>query len=151
MNNSTRKTTKKRRIGRPPKHGGYALLAGNAPLERRQHIIDYLTDVRDGLVSNLGPIQEDLTAAQLILIDRVISKLGVVRMMESHALEKGVMQADGLLLPCLGKHYLTYCNSIRMDLQALGVNTRHANDVIDYRAHIEDLKRKKLEEAEKDE
>lgn len=131
-------TKKKAKRGRPPNHGGYSLLAGNNKLPKhKKYIRIYLTNTREGLISDIGPTEDDLTAAQLILVDRAITKLGIVRCMEAYAAEKGVMSEDGLLLPCLGKHYLTYCNSIRLDLQALGIDKRKSDEVIDLGTYLE--------------
>jgi hypothetical protein len=52
--------------------------AGVLP-ERRAYLREYLTQTREGLVNNLGPFEEDLTAAQVVLIDRVISKISILR------------------------------------------------------------------------
>ena len=118
------KSTKKP-IGRPPRHGGYSLMvqAGELP-ERRAYLRAYLTEVREGLINDLGPLEADLTTAQVVLIDRVISKLSILRCIEEHVREKGVFTKAGELGPVLSKSYLAWANSIRLDLQALGINTR---------------------------
>ena len=97
--------------------------AGELP-ERRAYLRAYLTEVREGLVNDLGPLEEDLTTAQAVLIDRVISKLSILRCVEEHVREKGVFTKAGELGPVLSKSYLAWANSIRLDLQALGINTR---------------------------
>ena len=79
---------------------------------------------------DLGPTEEDLSAAQLILIDRVVMKLGCVRLMEEHVSETNVMEGNDLA-PCLKSSYLAYNNSIRLDLQALGIHVKKMGEDID--------------------
>ena len=117
------KKKKKESRGRPPKHGGYSLLTKGEVPENRRHIRRYLTSTREGLIKDLGPTEDDLTAAQAILIDRIVTKLGVIRCMEEYIRENTVMKGEDLS-PCLGKSYLAYNNSIRLDLQALGIDKR---------------------------
>jgi hypothetical protein len=74
---------------------------------------------RQGLVCDLGPTENDLTTAQIILIDRIVTKLGVIRCIEEHIRENSVMIGDDLA-PSLKASYLAYNNSLRLDLQALG-------------------------------
>jgi hypothetical protein len=103
--------------------------AGELP-ERRAYLRAYLTEVREGLVNDLGPLEEDLTTAQAVLIDRVISKLSILRCVEEHVREKGVFTKAGELGPVLSKSYLAWANSIRLDLQALGINTRAGERIL---------------------
>ncbi len=123
--------TTKKPIGRPPRHGGYSLMirAGVLP-ERRAYLRAYLTEAREGLVNNLGPLEADLTAAQVVLIDRVISKLSIIRCIEEHVREKGVFTKAGELDSVLSKSYLAWANSIRLDLQALGIDKQAGERVL---------------------
>jgi len=108
--------------GRPAIHAGYAyLVKANEAIP--------LTAARENLIQDLGPTEQDLTAAQIILIDRVITKLGIVRCIEEHIRETSVMQGHNLA-PSLRQSYLAYNNSIRLDLQSLGINKR-AESIID--------------------
>ena len=125
---SDNKAKKKRKIrrGRPPRHGGFSLLVkkGEFP-ENRRYIANWLTEVREGLIEDLGPFENDLSTAQRVLIDRIISKLGVVRCIEEYIRENAVMTGSRLS-PSLRESYLAYNNSIRLDLQALGIDKRQA-------------------------
>ena len=142
MNNKQRK-----KRGRPPKHGGYSLLIKSELPENRKHIREYLTGVRGGLIQDLGPTEKGLTTAQIVLIDRVVTKLGVIRCMEEHVRENTVMKGDRLS-PCLRASYLAYNNSIRLDLQALGIEKKQADKVLDLGAYLE-KKTKEKEEKQK--
>jgi hypothetical protein len=138
----TVKIQKKARRGRPPKHGGYSLLTKGALPENRKHVKKYLSTAREGLISNLGPAEEDLTAAQVILIDRIISKLGVVRCIEEHIKENSVIVGQDLA-PSLKASYLAYNNSIRLDLQALGIKTNKAQETFNLGQYLEIKKKEK--------
>jgi len=136
MNENTTKKKKKRKRGRPPKSGAYSILIAKGELpENRKYIRRYLTEVREGLIEDIGGTEEGLTTAQRVLIDRIISKLGVVRCIEEHIRENTVMTGHELA-PSLRKSYLAYNNSIRLDLQALGIDKRQADEVTDVQAYI---------------
>lgn len=118
------------------RHGGYAFLTRGKLPENRKYILKFLTAARENLIKDLGPTEEDLTAAQIILIDRIITKLGVVRCIEEHIRDSTVMKGDRLS-PCLRESYLAYNNSIRLDLQALGIDKK-TSDVPDLQSYIKE-------------
>lgn len=103
--------------------------------ENRAYVERYLTTVREGLIQDLGPMEKDLTTAQLVLIDRITTKLGVVRCIEEYIRENTVMKGDRLS-PSLRESYLAYNNSIRLDLAALGIDKRKADEVIDLHRYV---------------
>lgn len=147
------KLTKKFKPGCPPqriKHGGYSFLVKGELPENRKHVLRYLTAARENLIRDLGPTEEDLTAAQVIIIDRIISKLGVVRCMEEYIRENSVMQGSRLA-PSLRESYLAYNNSIRLDLQALGIDKKKTDEVLDLQAYVkqfDEQKERKAQEAQ---
>lgn len=106
-------------------HGGYSYLTSGELPENRTYIERYLTSARQGLIEDLGPGEEDLSTAQMILVDRVISKLGCIRCIEEYARTNGVMKGNRLT-PSLAGNYLAYSNSIRLDLMALGIKPEKA-------------------------
>jgi hypothetical protein len=132
---SENKTKKKRKLklGRPPKHGGFSYLVKSELPENRKYIRRYLTNVRESLIRDLGPTEEDLSAAQIILIDRVVTKLGVIRCIEEYIRENTVMEGDRLA-PSLRESYLHYNESIRRDLMALGIQRKESEsfDLAEY-------------------
>ena len=127
MTEKRRKVTKK--LGRPPKHGGYSYLTKGILPENRRHVRKYLSEVRECLVADLGPEEKDLSTAQRILIDRITCKLGVLRCVEEFLKERSIMQGDELA-PSLKNHYLAYSNSIRLDLVALGIKPENSRAVL---------------------
>lgn len=130
----TEKVSIKLPPGRARKHGGWTYLTTGKLPEHRREVSRYLTAVRRGLIRDLGSTEEDLSAGQLILIDRVVTKLGIIRCMEEHVKETSVM-AGNSVAPCLKASYLAYNNSVRLDLQALGLHmgkNEEPADLIDY-------------------
>jgi len=119
--------------------------AGVLP-ERRGYLTAYLTEVREGLIRDLGPLEEDLSMAQAVLIDRVISKLSILRCVEEHVREKGVFTKAGELDSVLSKSYLAWANSIRLDLQALGINKRAGEKFMSPLELAEQIDREQAEE-----
>ena len=60
-----------------------------------------------------------------VLIDRVIGKLGICRCIEEFCKEEGIMQGKALS-PILRQSYISYSNSIRLDLAILGIDKRQS-------------------------
>jgi len=110
-------------------HGGYSFLTKGELPENRTHVLKYLMAVREGLVKDLGPTENDLSTAQIVLIDRVTTKLGVIRCIEEHIRERSVIVGDDLA-PSLKASYLAYNNSIRLDLLALGLDRKDQEPVL---------------------
>lgn len=124
------------------RHGGYAYLTTGEVPEHRQYIKKYLTAVREGLIRDIGPTEKDLTTAQLILIDRLISLCGVVRLMEEKAKEEGIFDGKDLS-PSLRQHYISYNNTVRLTLRELGIHMRKADAVPDVQTYIKETYGKK--------
>ncbi len=91
--------------------------------QRRPWLRRYLTEIRDGLIKDLGPREEDLTTAQRVLVDRIVTLLGLVRLYEENVRAKGLF-SEGNPLSELQTLYLSYNEAIRRDLQTLGVGKR---------------------------
>jgi len=149
MNNKDTKLTTKLVPGRKRRHGGFAYLStGKLPKERK-YIEQYLTAARMNLISDLGPTEDDLTAAQIIIIDRITSKLGVVRCIEEHIRENSVMVGQRVA-PALRETYLAYNNSIRLDLTALGIKEKRGDKVMIPLQIAEEFDKKKKTEMRTD-
>lgn len=97
--------------------------------EYRQHIKKYLTAIREGLIRDIGPEEKDLTTAQVILIDRLISLLGVIRLIEEKAKEDGVFSGRNLAAS-LRTSYIAYNNTVRLTLEKLGIDKRMGDRVL---------------------
>ena len=124
MANSKRKYS---RI-KPKRHGGYSLIVAGEDEKHRAYLLRHLTECREGICRDLGG--EDLMSmAQVILVDRVVSKLGIVRCIEEYVRENGTFD-EKRLTPTLKESYLAYSNSIRLDLQALGLEKREREQLL---------------------
>jgi len=126
-------------------HGGYSFMTTGRLPEHRVHVRRYLTAVRENLIKDLGPTEADLTAAQIILIDRIVTKLGVIRCIEEHVKENSVMVGDNLA-PSLKASYLAFDNSLRLALQALGMKSKKAEGIMDLGKYVEEKYGKRKEE-----
>lgn len=131
----TKKTKLKR--GRPPKIKGWSVMAakGQLPVQRK-YLGRYLSYVRDGLIQDLGGEEKNLTTAQRVLIDRVVSKLGIIRLIEEYFDESPILN-NGKLAYILRENYLAYNNSVRLDLQALGIDKKKTREPLDIKDYIE--------------
>jgi hypothetical protein len=131
MNNCTGRIRKRFKRGRPPRHGGYSLIlkSGGLP-ESRTYLRTYITEVRRDMIRDLGPRESDLTAAARMVLDRAVSKLCIIRVIEEWVKEEGVFKG-GELSPVLAKSYITYCESLRRDLLTLGISKRASDQLMD--------------------
>lgn len=126
-------------------HGGYSFLTTGRLPEHRIVLIRYLTAVRSSLVADLAGSEDNLSAQQIILIDRCISLLGVIRCIEEHCKEKGVFKGDSLQ-PSLGKNYISFTNSLKQILQLLGLKRRTLDDIRSVQDVVREFDKKKSEE-----
>lgn len=131
---------------RPKRHGAYSFIVRGSLPTHRAYLLRYLTDCRQGLINDLGGC-ERLSTGQTILIDRVIGKLGVSRLIEEHCKENGAIRGQELA-PVLKQSYLAYSNSLRLDLLALGINERVTDRALTPLQYIEQFDKSK-EEREK--
>jgi len=118
------------RLGRPIVHGAYSLQPPDRLLRGRakRRLRGYLSQVRETLILDLGPKEEDLTAGQLVLVDRAIAKLTIVRMIENFISGAGVFDKPGMLRSVLTGPYVTFTRELRADLLALGIDRRKIDE-----------------------
>jgi len=117
----------KRRIRH--RHGGYTYLTTGETPEHRQYIKKYLSGIREGMIRDIGPTERDLTTAQLILVDRLVSLLGVIRLIEEKAKEDGIFSGKNLS-PSLKTSYIAYNNTVRLTLEKLGIDKRMEDRIL---------------------
>jgi hypothetical protein len=130
------KTKGKSKIGRPPKHGAYSIVVKQGePPENRQYIRNYLIEIREGLIRDHGPREEDLSTGQRILIDRATSLLSICRVIEEWIRENGVFV--GMQLQPILKVYLSHLNSLRLILVNLGLNQKEIDKIVDLGTYVE--------------
>ncbi|MBA7677441.1 hypothetical protein ES703_85698 [subsurface metagenome] len=112
--------------GRPKVvHGGFSFLTTGRLPEHRIELLRHLSGVRAGLIEDLGG---NLSTQETILIDRCISLLGVLRCIEEFVREQGVFKGDELQ-PSLGKHYISFTNSLKQILALLGLRKQDIDEL----------------------
>ena len=120
------KLEKKLPHGRPRAvHGGFSFPTTGRLPEHRVELLRYLSGCRNGLIEDLGG---NLSTQETILIDRCISLLGVLRCIEEHCKEKGVFKGESLQ-PSLGKHYISFTNSLKQILAFLGLRKQDIDEL----------------------
>ncbi len=114
MSNSRRRRT--------TTHGAWAveraLTDRMRPLDGRTRLAKALNHLRQDLVQTIGG---DPSPQQSILIERIIRKVLVLDTIDRHVEEQGLFTGDGTLIPVLQKAYLGWSNSVRRDLEVLGL------------------------------
>lgn len=99
------------------KHGAYSRHVRKRYSDRRTTEGKRLAAIMNALVEECGP---DPTVAQYLILDRVREKLIVLMQIGQYVdRQPCVITKEGSLLPCLGKGYTTYAESLRRDLEAL--------------------------------
>lgn len=136
--------------GPTPSHGAYSLYHRDELLKANPEVGRFLKRVQAGLIRDLAPQGPAfLTAAQEILIGRLMSKLLQARLIELYLARFGFFRRDALARktlatePCFDQ-LQTLNNGIRRDLQALGLERKPIEMVM---THDELLK---AVEAERD-
>jgi len=98
--------------------------------------MQYFREVRAGLIKDLGG-EANVSTAQMVLVDRIIFKIGFLRLIEIWIAEKGSPFAtDGQRLEPVIEIYLSYANSLRNDLNLLGIQKKDFPEVIDLKTYI---------------
>jgi len=102
-------------------HRAYAALK---PVTIQRH----LSLIRKALVKDLGGTEDSLSAQQIIIIDGIIARLGIVRSMEEYIKATSIMKGQELS-PCLRTEYLAYRNSIDKALSRLGLKRSEIEEI----------------------
>ncbi|MBW2007748.1 MAG: hypothetical protein JRJ16_06835 [Deltaproteobacteria bacterium] len=133
------------------KHGGKALVKaiarGESWIDLRTRTGKYVTEARRGLLEDMGGRPN---TSQGILLDRVCEQIAVLSRMAEWALrQKSIVTKEGSLLPALGREYLAWSNSLRLNLRALQDLGKQADPQgIDYEKYIASLKPAKRDKAQ---
>jgi len=127
------------RVGRPIKHGGYSLAIRDQVLKENPRVTRYLVDTRAGLVKDVAGSEDALSEQQRVMIDRIISKLAICRLIELYVEKHGAfpqLKVRGKTIikmelhACLGINYLAFSNAIDRALVALGLSKKQAEYVL---------------------
>lgn len=115
------------RPGPRVRHGGYSFLrTGKLPKEKAK-IERYLTWVRMTYAEDIAGKEENLTAGQTVLLNKLILLEGLCRCIEIMAAE--TTEKSGILYHMPDK-YLSYVNSIVKICGMLGIEQRESGDYI---------------------
>jgi hypothetical protein len=101
----------------------------------------YLRDIERDLTGDLGG-EENITAAQEILIKSTIQAVGVLLLAGAFTQRYGLLRPDmaqrGIieLQPVLGQQFIAFMNSIRQNLLALGLDKKKGEDILDLGRYI---------------
>jgi len=111
--------------GLPPKHGGYTYLSTGRLPRHRRYIRRYLTEIRQSYVAELGGREgeDGLSPGQRILVDRLVTCLGFLRLIEEKARDTGIFKGDDLMAS-LGKGYVSFLNTAVRIVESLGIERR---------------------------
>jgi hypothetical protein len=145
---------KKRRIGRPPKHGGYSLVYRSEIIKEHPELRRHLDDTRTGLIQSVAGLEENLSEQQRLIIDRTISQLALARLEELYIEKYGILRKDQLrrgileVEPILN-HWMSLNNSIRNNLALLGMEKRQVEETLTPLQIAAEIDKEKEEEAEK--
>ena len=129
MSDNKAKKKGKPRRGRPAKHGGYSLIYRDKLIKENPHLRLYLQDCRDGLVQDVAGSEEALSEQQRIMIDRIISRLSICRLIEIYVEQRGLFKKDALI-DAIGKNYLAFCGQIDRALVALGLSKKQTDKIL---------------------
>jgi hypothetical protein len=124
------KRKKKRRTGRPPMHGAFALVYRDEVVRQFPELTRYTRDVYDGLLDDLAPEGKDtLPIAKRIILDRLLSKLLTAGLLDIYLGQHGILQREALARKTLEcepavNTWLAVNHAILRDLQALGLERK---------------------------
>lgn len=147
------------RVGRPVKHGAYSLAIRDQVLKENPRVTRYLVDTRAGLVKDVAGSEDALSEQQRVMIDRIISKLAICRLIELYVEKHGAfpqLKVKGKTIvkmelhACLGINYLAFSNAIDRALVALGLSKKQAENVLsplEVAAEIDAEKEKRTQAA----
>lgn len=101
------------------RHSGFSSNSKDIPLAIRRQV----QLIREQLVRDIGGPAPELTAAQVILIDKTINLYQVTLCLEAYVRREGPFRGKRLD-PVLGQNYLAYVNTLRLNLRELGISTK---------------------------
>jgi hypothetical protein len=106
------------------RHAGYSH-SRNIPARVRRQV----EALREALVRDVAGEPANLTAAQVILIDKTMNLYQISLCLEAFIRREGPFRGKRLD-PVLGQHYVTYVNTIRLNLRELGISRKAGEQVL---------------------
>lgn len=124
------------------RHAGYSHNSRNIPARVRRQV----EELREALVRDLAGEPANLTAAQVILIDKTMNLYQITLCLEAYIRREGPFRGKKLD-PILGQHYVTYVNTIRLNLRELGISRRAGEQVLTPLELAAEIDREKAQEG----
>ena len=101
------------------RHGAFSKQIRQRYSDKRTREGKALALVIKGLIADLGGAS-NLSSAQCLIIDNIKSKLIVLFQIGKHVDQReSIISDQGELIPCLGRNYTSYAESLRRDLEVL--------------------------------
>jgi len=154
----TEHKTKKKKI----KHGVHTWLKEgriNPSVRGYRKLQKYLQGMEGALIDMQGGC-ENLTPAKEILIKGTIEAYGVILLASVYCKREGILRPDLLkkgvveLQPVMGKQFLSFLNTLRQNLLALGLDSKKADKVLtpwELAKKVEEKERGKKNEQDNEE
>jgi hypothetical protein len=119
-------------------HGAYSVHVRKRYSDARTIEGKRLKAIIAGLTEDLGG-QEQITSAQRIVLDAIRSKIQVVLQIGKYVdRQPSIISDSGEVLPCLGRHYLAFSESINRDLERLyNMANRRPSKVLDLETYLQ--------------
>ena len=96
LHKPARWSKKGKRIGRPPTHSGYSIIYQDRAISDHPEIRHYLEGTREGLVRDIAGSEDKLSEQQRVMVDRIISRLAICRLIEVYVEKLGIFRRDRL-------------------------------------------------------
>jgi hypothetical protein len=135
------KSKKIRRRGRPPRHGIYSPVLREEFLRENPEVQRYIQAARDGLVRDQlakvgGRTEDDLSAGQVLMIDRLVSRIALSRQIEVYLRRHNILRRDRLNQQILEaepicQFWLQLQNSIDRGSGMLGIDIQRAAEQVE--------------------
>ena len=118
-------------------HGARSFLATGKIPEQFPHVIEEAANLRLGLLSDEAGLDGDLPAKRLAILDSAIRSFVVARLLFDDVLRNGIHQKKGKgeRIRDSIKTLATYENTLRLSLQALGLERRQ-REIPDLQAYL---------------
>jgi len=155
MNESMAIVKKKQKVN--PRHGVYSWLRKgrvNPSIRGHKELQRYLMSLERELTELQG--SGGMTAAKEIIIKSTVEAFGAVLLASMYCKRAGILRPDmarrGVIefQPVLGKQFLSFMNTIRQNLMALGLDSRKGEEILDLGKYIELKDREKAAQADKE-
>jgi hypothetical protein len=119
----------KRRVSKKKlMHGGYSYLTTGELPEDKLYVQRYLTQIRQLYIENISGTEDNMTAGQIILLNKLITLEGLTRCIEIEAARTGTLN--------LRHKYPTYINHIIKICTHLGIERRKIDEGPDLQTYI---------------